>query len=618
LYSKRRENVLGEISKIRQSASFLNNRVISDICNTYEKELLEDKFNIVVVGEFSRGKSMFINALLGKKILPSSTKPTTAILNRISYSKEEVFKIKYRDSTSENISEESFKKIVAPKEPLEGDTESEENYEEAIKKLQSIEFADIGYPINICKNGIEIIDTPGTNDLDSAREEITYKFIPKSDVAIMLLSAQQILTESEMNFLKDRIFKNDIKKVFFVINFKDRIKDKQDQEKIIQYAKEHLKDVVKAPKIFMVSAKSALNYKRSKNNEVVKGEVVPIESTGFFELESELSEYLSIESGRGKLLKYIEKVKRLTNELDNNGIKISLASLDMDSKEVEKKVNNLKREIIQVENRGKDTIKNMRVALLNSENELSNKLRKNLEKIAYEAELAVQNYTGELDSKGLAKYIESKVASIQTESQAEINKLQNNIINNHLSIANDRLGKDWNKFEKVMDKEFKISSSVELYGIQEADEDFTVAVSSLGYGAMCAGLLLFNVSAIISLPALLFGGKAIFKFFKNINRENVLNKAKEQITKRYRNGIPDTVNKFKKDWKNTVDKVVHNVEIELDRKVGILENQLDNIIKERNDEQLKINEKRNILLEERNKLNKINLNLYRFYNEINI
>jgi len=47
---------------------------------TLKQQLSNEQFQVVVVGEFSRGKSTFINAFLGKKILPSSAKPTTTIL----------------------------------------------------------------------------------------------------------------------------------------------------------------------------------------------------------------------------------------------------------------------------------------------------------------------------------------------------------------------------------------------------------------------------------------------------------------------------------------------------------------------------------------------------------
>lgn len=617
LYDNRRNCIINEIEKISEIADLIKNKAIKENCMKYKHDLLEDRFNIVVVGEFSRGKSMFINALMGKKILPSSTKPTTAILNRISYNSEEKYEILYRDESTETISKETFKEIVAPKEPYEGDLESEKKYEEAVKKIQTIETANIGYPLELCKNGIELVDTPGTNDLDAAREEITYKFIPKSDVVILLLSAQQILTESEMSFLKDRIIKEDIKKIFFVINFKDRIKTEESQQKIIQYAKEHLKDVVQDIKIFMVSAKGALNYKRSLNNEKVKGEILPIESTGFIELEENLSKYLSIEAGRGKLLKYINKIKREIRDLNNNSIKLAEASLNMSSEEVEKKVNNLKSEISKVKVKSNNELKNLKLQLVNSQLDLSRKLRRDLERIANVAEQAVDSYEGEISGRLIAKHIEGIVAPIQTQLQSEMNKLQEETINSRVALTNKKLGEEWNNFGSIMDNEFNITSSNVFIDVEEDDEEFTSIKTHFGYAGMCIGLLAINASAIIALPALIFGHSLIGKFIKDRNREKSLNKVKEQMKSRYRNPIPNTIDNFKKEWEKTVDSVVSEIEQGVNNKIKSLEDNLNNINEERRREQLKINDKKRNLRDMVDRLTLINQNLDKLSNEIN-
>lgn len=618
LYTRRRNFIIYNLEEVSSIALTFKNEIVSNSCNKSIKELLDNKFNVVVVGEFSRGKSMFINALMGKKILPSSTKPTTAILNRISYNQEVAFKIQYRDGGNETITEENFKEIVAPKEPYEGDKESEKRYMAAIEKINNIEFADIGYPIELCKNGIEIIDTPGTNDLDAAREEITYKFIPKSDTAIFLLSAQQILTQSEMSFLKDRIIAEDIKKVFFVINFKDRINSEEAQQKIIEYARQHLGQVVKDPRIFMVSAKGALNYKRAQNNESVRGPIIPIEYTGFIELEEAMSEFLSIEAGRGKLLKHIQKSMNLIQSLNNDSIKMSLASLDIDLKDLEEKIFNIKNKLKKVRVTGDEIIKSLGVSLSNSEIELINKLRHDLEKISYEAVKAVGDYNGKLESEELARCVEGIVAPMQTILQEKMKKLQKDIIDVNISKVNSRLDHEWSNFEDIIAKEFKVKSESLLSGIKEEDEDSLIVKSGFGLAGMFFGAAILNISFIFTIPAMIFGGKHIFKFFKNLDRDRVLNKAKEQVKSRYYDQVPIIIDNFKKDWKNTTNKVVDGVEEELNRKILSLESQLDNIINERNKEQLRVDEKRSYLLGMRDRLLSINKDLRKIYDEISI
>ena len=58
-----------------------------------------------------------------------------------------------------------------------------------MQELGNIAYTELRYPLEFTRGGVELIDTPGTNDLDQAREEITLRFIPQADAAIMLLSA---------------------------------------------------------------------------------------------------------------------------------------------------------------------------------------------------------------------------------------------------------------------------------------------------------------------------------------------------------------------------------------------------------------------------------------------
>lgn len=164
----------------------------------------------------------------------------------------------------------------------------------------------------------------------------------------------------------------------------------------------------------MVSAKGALNYKRAQNNESVKGPILPIENTGFLEIEECMSEFLSVEAGRGKLLKYIQKAVNLTGQLSKDNISISLAALDIGLKDIEKKVNNIRNELIKVKNDGYKAIEELHVSLINSENELIKNIKDEIKKISDAAVNAVENYNGELDEKELAKHIEEAVAPMQT------------------------------------------------------------------------------------------------------------------------------------------------------------------------------------------------------------
>ncbi len=156
-----------------------------------KRDMEADTFRFVVVGEFSRGKSTVINALLGERLLPSSLEPTTTVLTRITGGESRSFTLHYRDGRREDgISAEQFKTLVAPPEPPQRNREPRREYEARQAELRSLAMVEIVHPGSICGEGLEIVDTPGTNDLDPLREQITYDYIPRADAILFVLSAK--------------------------------------------------------------------------------------------------------------------------------------------------------------------------------------------------------------------------------------------------------------------------------------------------------------------------------------------------------------------------------------------------------------------------------------------
>lgn len=65
-------------------------------------EIERDFYTILVLGEFKRGKSTFINALLGKAILPMDVLPETATINAIMYNEDPILNVVYNDGREVN------------------------------------------------------------------------------------------------------------------------------------------------------------------------------------------------------------------------------------------------------------------------------------------------------------------------------------------------------------------------------------------------------------------------------------------------------------------------------------------------------------------------------------
>ena len=93
-----RQSVVDNYHKLEKISSKLGNKNVETALLQSERLLMEDNFKLVVVGEFSRGKSTFVNALLGQNVLPAKSEPTTTTINRILFGTSKKFIVHYRDN----------------------------------------------------------------------------------------------------------------------------------------------------------------------------------------------------------------------------------------------------------------------------------------------------------------------------------------------------------------------------------------------------------------------------------------------------------------------------------------------------------------------------------------
>ena len=95
----------------------------------------------------------------------------------------------------------------------------------AAKKLRAIHHVELTHPAPLLANRLTIVDTPGVNDINEQRAEITYGYLPRADAAVFLLDATQILTASERQFLEERILRSTRDRLIFVVAKADLLDD---------------------------------------------------------------------------------------------------------------------------------------------------------------------------------------------------------------------------------------------------------------------------------------------------------------------------------------------------------------------------------------------------------
>jgi len=218
--------------------------------------MAHNTFRIVVVGEFITGKSTFINALIREKILPVAVRPTTATINKITYSNEKKVMLHFWGDFDDNGNEVTTGKVkeVSVDQLKEYTTALSD---EANEISQKIKIVEISYPTEYCKNSIEILDTPGLASTNDHQSRIIYKFLKRCNVCIMVLNPAQPLSKSERHYL--RLIRNHIPKVLFVVN-KINLLDVDERDDALEYIADELKKELQSEKpikLYPLNAKLA-------------------------------------------------------------------------------------------------------------------------------------------------------------------------------------------------------------------------------------------------------------------------------------------------------------------------------------------------------------------------
>jgi ribosome biogenesis GTPase A len=277
------------------------------------QKLEEDRFHLVVVGEFNHGKSTFVNALLGENALPVGVTPTTAAIHHLKYAAQPEATVVYTSGKRDSIPFEQTRNFA-----VGGGSSADD-----------VDYLEVGYPAPLLKERILLVDTPGVNDLSLQRADITYSYIPRADAVLFLLDAGQILKESERQFLQDKLLKASRDKIVFVITKWDILTDDERKE-ALAYAKTQLAGLVRDPVVFPVSAESALSGKTAES--------------GMPELVAHLTQFLAEERGRILLDNALGEGVTV-GELLEKGLEAARRARAMKSEELDRRIQMLEQDL---------------------------------------------------------------------------------------------------------------------------------------------------------------------------------------------------------------------------------------------------------------------------------
>jgi len=396
-----------------------------------KEKLLSKTINFAVIGQFKRGKSTFINALLGKPILPTGVIPLTSVVTIVKYAKEPFAKIVFLDE--KNLFLESFNELplyISEKEnPL---------------NIKKVKYVEVGFNNDLLKSGIIIVDTPGIGSIHLNNTSSTYSYIPKIDAAIFITSSDPAFSEAELKLLEE--VSSVTPNIFFVLNKIDYLSN-DDLVEVLLYTKKSLSQLLggNIPEIFPISARTALIATSSGDYSLLKKSGLDTFELYIRDFVSKEKDKVLIQSTKRQLLSLTREIE-MTLDLEMSSLQMSLQEITTKQIQLQESFNYLSADYIKF----LEEAKNELTILLSSYNERFESIKSEL----------CDNICKELEN-----FIKNNKSTVRWKFQKEIELLFNSSIKTGLEkyriiLDNEIRSKAQTIFRKAVDKYNSIINNI--------------------------------------------------------------------------------------------------------------------------------------------------------------
>jgi small GTP-binding protein len=505
-------------------------------------KLRQNRFHLVILGAFKRGKSTLINALLGEAVLPTAIIPLTSVVTILSYGERLTTEVRFHNGQRRQISQTELVDYITEK----GNPSNR-------KGVQEVE---ITYPSEYLRDGVRIIDTPGVGSVYSHNTEVAYNYLPQVDAAVFVVTADPPLSAAEHEFIRD--IRDYVHKLFFVLNKIDYVAEVERRE-ALEFTAQVLQADLAAEqvKIFPMSAKMALNGKTNGHPELLEASLLP-------QFEHHLRQFLYKEKGRVLLISCITgALKALTDS--TLALKVERQASSLSLKELEEKIARFNQELqglgkerelslLLMDGRIKGVIGEVEADLAAFKKETIRKLRLKMEEVFQQKSSTAGDWRQEAEDTLFAALREV----FTTWRRQEIEKLSQKLSDTHQDFSS-RINAILERLTQLTARIFDFS--LKGFGAEEAFPD--LSHFWFRFKEDPVGLEILQMTVTSLLPRALTKGMVRRKLLENV--EELVDKHCGRLRWDFQQRLQEIARDFRQTWLAKIDDTTGGIQQALER-----------------------------------------------------
>ncbi len=295
--------------------------------------LIAGQFRLAVLGQFKRGKSTLLNALLGDQLLPTDILPVTAIPTFIGSGEKITVQVTFAgDDPSVSFDPDSGQSLSDFLNEYVTETGNPRN-------RRNVERVDISHPAELLRQGVVLIDTPGIGSTHRHNTEVAYQILPQCDAALFLVSPDPPITEAELSYLKD--IQQRLPRTFFLLNKVDFL-DETEQLSSLRFLADQLTPLCDGvPQVLPISARNGLVARQ-------KGDLDSWRNSGMQQVEQNLIDFFAREKQQ---ILQASLSRRICDQLNGTimQLKLSLSALMLPESELKQRIEQFRQSLPAIE-----------------------------------------------------------------------------------------------------------------------------------------------------------------------------------------------------------------------------------------------------------------------------